>query len=86
MTQIEFEARLSEIEADYSNRIAAHNQEIMNRKIRIEQLRNEKELAISQCKMEIISSESIIRSLNSCKTERKAKLFKEYNESQNGTL
>lgn len=36
--------------------------------------------------MEIISTESLIRSLNSYKAEQKAKLFKEYNESQNGTL
>ena len=66
MTQIELEAGLAQIEADFSERVGVEAKKIADHRIHIEQLRNEKELAISQCKMEIISSESIIRSLNQC--------------------
>ena len=86
MTQIELEAGLAQIEADFSERIGVEAKKIADHRIHIEQLRNEKELAISQCKMEIISSESIIRSLNSCKAEQKARLFQKYKEGQNDTL
>ena len=86
MTQIELEAGLAQIEADYGGRVEAAAKKIAHHRISIEKIRNEKEREISQHKMEIISTESIIRSLNSCKAEQKAKLFKEYNESQNGTL
>jgi len=81
MTQIELEAGLAQIEADYSGRVEVEAKKIADNRIRIEQLRNEKELAISQCKMEILSSESIIRSLNSCKAEQKASLLQKYKES-----
>ena len=86
MTQIELEAGLAQIEADYSRRVEVQAKKIADHRIYIEKLRNEKEHEIAQHKMEIISSESIIRSLSSCKAEQKAKLFKEYNESQSDTL
>ena len=86
MTQIELEAGLARIEADYSGRIEVEAKKIADNRIRIEQLRNEKELAISQCKMEIISSESIIKSLNVSRTEAKAKLFESFHRDNQGTL
>ena len=86
MTQIEFEARLSEIEADYSNRIAAHNQEIMNRKIRIEQLHAEHDMAVSNEKQQIINLESMISGLRAIKLEKKAEAYRQFTEEHPETL
>lgn len=48
MTQIEFETRLSEIEANYTSRISDHDADIKNHKIRIEQLHAEHDMAVSK--------------------------------------
>ena len=83
MTQIELEAGLAQIEADYSRRVEVKAKKIADHRIYIEKLRNEKEHEIAQHKMEIISCESIIKSLGVCRAEAKAKLFRKYQESQN---
>lgn len=86
MTQIELEAGLAQIEADYSKRVDVEAKKIADHRISIEKIRNEKELEIAQHKMEIISSESVIKSLNVSRTEAKAKLFESFHRDNQGTL
>ena len=82
MTQIELESRLAQMEADYSKRITEANSEIMNHKIHIEQLNAEHNMAVSKHKQQILNFEGIIATLKSARNTEKAKLFKEYEESQ----
>ena len=86
MTQIELEARLSEIEADYTNRITPLQQEIMNRKIHIEQLHSEHDIAVSKAKSQIINFESMISGFKAMKLEKKAEAYRQFTEEHPETL
>lgn len=86
MTQIELEARLSEIEADYTSRISDHQAELKNRRIHIEQLHNDHDMAVSKEKQHILNIESRIASLKSLKLEKKAAVYKQFLAEQNDTL
>ena len=84
MTQIEFETRLSEIEANYTSRISDHDADIKNHKIRIEQLHAEHDMAVSKEKQ--VNIESMISSLKALKLEKKAEVYKQFLAEQNDTL
>lgn len=86
MTQIEFETRLSEIEANYTSRISDHDADIKNHKIRIEQLHAEHDMAVSKEKQVILNIESMISSLKALKLEKKAEVYKQFLAEQNDTL
>ena len=86
MTQIEFETRLSEIEANYTSRISDHDADIKNHKIRIEQLHAEHDMAVSKEKQQIINLESMISGLRAIKLEKKAEAYRQYTEEHPETL
>ena len=82
MTQIELEARLAQMEADYSARIRTAQENITNIKIQMERIKADKELHLCQCKQEILNHEHTISNLKQCRLEAKAKIFAQFEDAQ----
>ena len=86
MTQIEFETRLSEIEADYTRQMSDHDAKIKKHKIDIEKLHADHDMAVSKNKQIILDIERSISSLKASKLEKKAAVYKQFLAEQNDTL
>lgn len=82
MTQIELEARLAQMEADYSARIRTAQENITNIKIQMERIKADKELHLCQYKQEILNYEHTISNLKQCRLEAKAKIFAQFEDAQ----
>ena len=95
MTQMQLEARLAQIEADFAVRIDEAASKVSDHRIAIDRINGEKEMIISKYKRElsvkeldiakhkeaIIISEDVIRSLKTEKAQERAQAFAEWEKA-----